>query len=82
MKKHFLFPFLLVGALLLTMLVESCAKDSLIKWAAPNRFTCTTLVWWYAKKAYGVNVSSWYFPLVTPSGLFTDNCTYIRANAL
>lgn len=52
------------------------------KWAAPKRFTCTTLVWWCAKKAYGVNVSSWYSPLVTPSGLFTDNCTYIRANVL
>ena len=52
------------------------------KWAAPKRFTCTTLVWWCAKKAYGVNVSSWYSPLVTPSGLFTDNCTYMRANVL
>lgn len=49
------------------------------KWAAPSRFTCTTLVWWCSKKAYGVNVSSWYSPLVTPSGLFTDSCTYIRA---
>lgn len=52
------------------------------KWFAPKRFTCTTLVWWCAKKAYGVNVSSWYSPLVTPSGLFTDNCTYIRANVM
>ena len=52
------------------------------KWAAPDRFTCTTLVWWCAKKAYGVNVSNWYSPLVTPSGLLTDDCTYIRANVL
>lgn len=50
------------------------------KWAAPKRFTCTTLVWWCSKKAYGINVSVWYSPLVSPSGLFTDNCTYIRAN--
>ena len=50
------------------------------KWAAPSRFTCTTLVWWCAKKAYGINVSSWYSPLVSPSGLFTDDETYIRRN--
>ena len=50
------------------------------KWAAPARFTCTTLVWWCAKKAYGVNVSAWYAPLVTPDGLFTDDCTYVRKN--
>lgn len=47
------------------------------KWAAPRRFTCTTLVWWCSKKAYGVNVSNWYSPLVTPSGLFTDSNTYL-----
>lgn len=52
------------------------------KWAAPKRFTCTTLVWWCAKKAYGINVSSWYSPLVTPSGLYTDDCTYVRHNVL
>lgn len=50
------------------------------KWAAPKRFTCTTLVWWCSKKAYGINVSVWYSPLVSPSGLFTDNCTYVRAS--
>lgn len=48
------------------------------KWAAPKRFTCTTLVWWCSKKAYNINVSSWYSPLVSPSGLFTDDETYIR----
>lgn len=30
------------------------------------------------KKAYGINVSSWYSPLVTPSGLLTDDETYVR----
>ncbi len=52
------------------------------KWAAPKRFTCTTLVWWCAKKAYGINVSGWYSPLVTPSGLLTDDETYVRENVL
>ena len=50
------------------------------KWAAPERFTCTSLVWWCAKKAYGINVSDWYSPLVTPDGLYTDESTYIRRN--
>ena len=50
------------------------------KLAAPERFTCTTLVWWCAKKAYGINVSDWYSPLVTPDGLYTDESTYIRSN--
>ena len=48
------------------------------KWFAPKRFTCTTLVWWCAKKAYGINVSGWYTPLVTPSGLLLDSSTYVR----
>lgn len=26
----------------------------------------------------GINVSSWYSPLVTPSGLLTDDETYVR----
>jgi hypothetical protein len=50
------------------------------KWAAPSRFTCTTLVWWCAGKAYDVNVSEWYKTLVTPSGLLTDESVYIRCN--
>ncbi len=48
------------------------------KWVAPSRFTCTTLVWYCAKKAYGVNVSSWWATFVSPSGLYTDDCTYFR----
>lgn len=48
------------------------------KWCAPKEFICTTLVWWCAKKAYDINVSHWWVNLVTPSGLFTDESTYIR----
>ena len=47
------------------------------KWAAPARFTCTTLVWYSAKKAYDINVSTWASPIVTPQGLYLDDCTYI-----
>ncbi|MDD7438011.1 MAG: hypothetical protein PUK66_04125 [Bacteroidales bacterium] len=55
-------------------------EHPIAKWIAPKRFTCTTLVWWCAKKAYDVNVSSWYSPLVTPSDIFLDSSIYIRAD--
>lgn len=48
------------------------------KWVAPNRFTCTSLVWWCAKKAYGAKISPWYSTLVTPSDVLCDNNTYIK----
>jgi hypothetical protein len=50
------------------------------KWAAPSRFTCTTLVWWCSNKAYDINVSEWYKTMVTPSGLYSDESVYIRCN--
>ncbi len=48
------------------------------KWAAPFRFTCTTLVWYGAKKAYDINVSSWWHTLVTPHELVYSDNTYIK----
>lgn len=48
------------------------------KWVAPDRFTCTTLVWWCAKKAYGVKISPWYSTLVTPSDVLCDHNTYLK----
>ena len=48
------------------------------KWVAPNRFTCTSLVWWCAKNAYGAKISPWYSTLVTPSDVLCDNNTYIK----
>ena len=48
------------------------------KWAAPTRFTCTTLVWWCTKKAYGERISPWYSTLVTPSDVLCDNNTYLK----
>jgi hypothetical protein len=48
------------------------------KWAAPAAFTCTTLVWYCSKEAYDINISDWWTTLVTPSGLYTDESTYVR----
>lgn len=50
------------------------------KWAAPHRFTCTSLVWWCAKKVYGENLSHWYSPLVSPSAIYLNSSTYVRYN--
>lgn len=48
------------------------------KWVAPERFTCTSLVWWCAKKAYGQKISPWYSTIVTPSDVLCDNNTYLK----
>ncbi len=48
------------------------------KSVAPDKFICTTLVWYCAKITYDINVSGWYASLVSVTGLFTDDCTYIR----
>lgn len=48
------------------------------KWVAPERFTCTTLVWWCAKKAYKERISPWYTTLVTPADVLCDNNTYLK----
>lgn len=47
---------------------------------APERFTCTSLVWHCAKVAYNINITPWWTPLVSPSAVYLDEATYIRAN--
>lgn len=48
------------------------------KMVAPYRFTCTSLVWHCAKVRYGVDISNWISPLVSPSAIYTNSHTYIR----
>ena len=48
------------------------------KWAAPNRFTCTSLVWHCAKVRYGIDISNWVSTLVSPSAIYTNRHVYIR----
>ena len=50
------------------------------KWSAPVRFTCTTLVWFCAKEQYGIDLSSWLSPLVTPSDILMSNNTYLKTH--
>ena len=50
------------------------------KWSAPARFTCTTLVWFCAKEQYGIDLSSWLSPLVTPSEILGSDYTDIKVH--
>lgn len=49
------------------------------KWIAPVRFTCTTLIWWCAKYAFDIRLSSWLSPLVLPIDLLVDSNTYFKS---
>lgn len=48
------------------------------KWAAPRRFQCASLVWYCAKKEYGIRLAPWYSPTVTPGNIFSSSHTYIK----
>ncbi len=52
-------------------------KFPIAKLVAPHYFTCTTLVWWSSKKAYGINLSRWLSSIVTPADLLIDENSYI-----
>lgn len=43
-----------------------------------TRIAVSTEVWYCAKKEYGINVSSWWATMVSPSGLYLDSSTYVR----
>ena len=49
------------------------------KWAAPRRFTCSTLLWWCAKKVYGFTISNWLFAFTTPSDILRNPAIFIKA---
>lgn len=55
-------------------------KFPIAKLVAPHYFTCTTLVWWCSKKAYGINLSRWLSTIVTPADLLIDENSYIIAS--
>ena len=48
------------------------------KWFAPSRFTCTTLIWWCARKAYDIRISPWFSTLVSPSDVLCDYNTRLK----
>lgn len=49
------------------------------KWVAPERFTCTTLIWWCAEKACDVRISAWLSTLILPIDLLVDSNTYFKS---
>ena len=58
----------------------SNVKFPIAKLVAPHYFTCTTLVWWCSKKAYGINLSRWLSTIVTPADLLIDENSYLIAS--
>lgn len=48
------------------------------KWFAPERFTCTTLIWWCAKNACDIRISPWFSTLVSPSDVLCDFNTRLK----
>lgn len=47
-----------------------------------KRVTCTSFVWHCARKAYDINLSSWFSSMVTPADLYKSDNTYIRAKVI
>lgn len=52
-----------------------CNKGEVLfaKWAAPDRFICSSAAWWYAKKATGVNIGDWWKTTILPAGVYQSD---------
>jgi len=53
-------------------------EHPIAKWVAPKRFTCTTLIWWSAKNACDIRLSSWLSTMILPVDLLCDTNTYLK----
>ena len=45
---------------------------------APKRFTCTSLIWYAAKKTMEIDISPWYSTVVSPTDVYISDYTYIK----
>lgn len=43
-------------------------------------YTCTTLVWKSSDNTIDIKPTPWLSPIVTPSNIFNDSETFIKAN--
>ncbi len=50
------------------------------KLAAPKRFSCATLCWWCARELYDIELAPWLTPVITPSDIYLNEHTYIKAS--
>ena len=48
------------------------------KWCVPNKYTCTSLIWYATKEATGINMSPWYSTVVSPTDIYLSNNTAIK----
>lgn len=52
------------------------------KWAAPDRFICSSASWWCAKEGVDVNISDWWKPTIYPAGVYLSDRVRIVDNTL
>lgn len=45
----------------------------------PESFTCSSLIWYCANKAYGIDVANMLSPIIAPSSIIVDDNTWILA---
>lgn len=58
----------------------TAAEFMIAKLIAPERFTCATLCWWCAKELYDIELAPWLSPVVSPSDIYLNEYTYIKAS--
>ena len=49
------------------------------KFAAPEHFSCVSLIWWCVKNLYDVEIGSWLLPVISPVELYTSEYTYLKS---
>lgn len=48
------------------------------KWCAPNKYTCTSIIWYALKQSMDIDISPWYSTVVSPSDVYGSNNTYTK----
>lgn len=56
------------------------AEFLVAKLAAPERFTCATLIWWCARELWDIELAPWLSPLVLPSDIYLSEYTYLKTS--
>jgi hypothetical protein len=52
------------------------------KWAAPNKFICSSLAWYVAKHKGNTNISDWWKTTIFPAGVYRSDRVRIVDNTL
>jgi hypothetical protein len=60
-----------------------CHKPEMLtaKWAAPDRFICSSSAWWAIKEAHGIGIGNFYKPTIFPAGVYESSDMRIVAQS-